>query len=246
MLTGDGQAAQPKKVTDPKTGKEHNVPTAVAAQKDKEQKLGVVDAVSKLTNMTVTDMVVTNFKGVGRSRGSLGETGNLFENFGAGTMAMLHGKESVVTEDQMKSLIKGVQTSNIEGMLKNLTDGPKGTPGIDIGKMSQALNTSVSSMSPRTSTPSMGGIKSVAEQAEEKLRLMEPEATARTRASESKKDSLSTSDSTSKSTSLSDLGDKLDQLNKTMNQLVTLSAQSVETGNKQIKATKGLSGNLFA
>jgi len=45
--------------------------------------------------------------------------------------------------------------------------------------------------------------------------------------------------------SLSDLGDKLDLLNNSINQLVALSAQSVEVSTKQVKVTKGLSGNFI-
>lgn len=54
-----------------------------------------------------------------RALGSLGMTGNLFENFGTGTPAMLHGKEAVVTPTQMESLINNnlsttLQTLNIQ------------------------------------------------------------------------------------------------------------------------------------
>jgi hypothetical protein len=45
---------------------------------------------------------------------------------------------------------------------------------------------------------------------------------------------------------MSDLGDKLDQLNKHMMALVEMSSQTAENSGKQIKATKGLGGNLFA
>ena len=237
ILIGKGGAAQPTKLVDPKTGKEHNVPTAIAAERDKKEKLGMVDALGKLGVMNVTDLTVTNFKGPGFSKGTLDTTGNLFENFGAGTMAMLHGKESVVTEDQMKSLMKGAQSSNIEEMLKNLTSS------INVSDMSKDFSTSISAMPPKMSSPSMGGFKSVAEQAEEKFRQMQQQGSA----AESKKSSADSSDTKmSKDTSLSDLGDKLDLLNKSINQLVAISTQSVEVGTKQVKATKGLGGNLFA
>jgi hypothetical protein len=43
----------------------------------------------------------------GRSGGSLGATGKLIEDFGSGTPMMLHGREGVVTEAQLNSLIRG-------------------------------------------------------------------------------------------------------------------------------------------
>jgi len=39
------------------------------------------------------------------SSGTLGTLGKFIEDFGAGTMAMLHGREGVITEDQLKTLV---------------------------------------------------------------------------------------------------------------------------------------------
>ena len=47
-----------------------------------------------------------------RDTGSLGKTGNLFENFGAKTDVELHGTESVITPDQMAKLVTNAVTSN--------------------------------------------------------------------------------------------------------------------------------------
>ena len=46
----------------------------------------------------------------GFSKGTMGELGTLFGNFGSGTPAMLHGKEAVITESQMSNLFGGIQT----------------------------------------------------------------------------------------------------------------------------------------
>jgi hypothetical protein len=51
--------------------------------------------------------------------GSLGMTGKLFENWGAGTDVTLHGKEAVVTPEQMggivnNSLASGIETLNMQ------------------------------------------------------------------------------------------------------------------------------------
>jgi D-alanyl-D-alanine carboxypeptidase len=42
----------------------------------------------------------------GRSEGSLGATGKLIEDFGSGTPMMLHGREGVITEQQLTNLAK--------------------------------------------------------------------------------------------------------------------------------------------
>jgi len=58
----------------------------------------------------------------GRADGSLGAVGKLIEDFGKGTPMMLHGREGVITEDQLKqfgesAMKMGRQTVNITGEL---------------------------------------------------------------------------------------------------------------------------------
>ena len=132
------------------------------------------------TTLKVEKMVGPSF-----SKGTLGTTGNLFEDFGSGTMAMLHGKESVVTEAQMKDLMKGI--GNATQQAKEMATG-----GV---RSKEAMEGLMSSM------PTVG---------------------------------------------LSDLGSKLDQLNTNIMQLVQISYQTAENSGKQIRATKGLGGDLFA
>ena len=237
MIGSGNQAAQPQTVTDKETGKEYRIPKELGAMKQHESMMGAIGALKQMDVTTLNVLGKLN-PGASRQHGSLGETGNLFENFGSGTLAMLHGRESVITEDQMKNFMKGAQSSNIEGMLKNLTTSVES--GIDINSMSKDFNTSISAIAPKMSVPSMNGFKSVADQAESKLKQMDQKETPAV----SNLDKMQYTDT--KSTSLSDLGDKLDLLNNSINQLVALSAQSVEVSTKQVKVTKGLSGNLFA
>jgi len=134
---------------------------------------------------TAGQLNVERMVGPSRANGSLGATGNLFEDFGSGTLAMLHGKESVVTEAQMKDLMKGI--GNATQQAKEMaTGGVRSKEGVE-GMLA--------------SMPKAG---------------------------------------------LSDLGPKLDQLNNSIMQLVQISYQTAENSSKQISATKGLSGNLFA
>lgn len=139
-----------------------------AAQLRREQG-GMVGAVtetlSKLTDLTVSAVTGTaNFfldgKAVpGKSTGSLGTVGKIMEDFGAGTLAVLHGREGVITEDQMANLAKGIQgqsASAIIGTLKNSlaksgTEDKRGNPtggmdGFDLSSISKDIATSFSSV----------------------------------------------------------------------------------------------------
>jgi hypothetical protein len=59
---------------------------------------------------------------VGRASGSLGMTGNLFENWGSGTQATLHGTESVMTPEQMIKLVSGSANSELLTVLRDLNN----------------------------------------------------------------------------------------------------------------------------
>mgnify|MGYP003341079525 CR=1 FL=1 len=54
----------------------------------------------------------------GRAGGSLDATGKLIEDFGAGTMMQLHGKEGVITQEQLNNLMKPI---NIPAPIMNMT-----------------------------------------------------------------------------------------------------------------------------
>lgn len=76
---------------------------------------------------TAKNIYIGGDKIPGKSTGSLGTTGKIIEDFGAGTLTMLHGKEGVITEDQMANLAKGIQgegASTAIGALKNALPPP--------------------------------------------------------------------------------------------------------------------------
>ena len=56
----------------------------------------------------------------GRATGSLGSAGTLFEDFGAGTSTMLHGKEAVVTPDQMDKLMASAGSAGQDSLAESV------------------------------------------------------------------------------------------------------------------------------
>ena len=73
-----------------------------------------------------------------KSSGSLGTVGKFIEDFGAGTLAMLHGREGVVTEGQLKNLVSdtfnlGQSSINpksiVTAMLEELSGGIQSAEG---------------------------------------------------------------------------------------------------------------------
>ena len=90
--------------------------------------------------ITIAGETVLNITGKvnsmsGRSTGSLGMTGKLIEDFGSGTMAMLHGKEGVITEDQLKKLVSGVQDTGISSVVSKFAEAQNSIKSMDIGDL---------------------------------------------------------------------------------------------------------------
>jgi len=53
-------------------------------------------------------------------KGTLGETGQLFKNFGGGTQAMLHNQEAVLTPSQMSSILEGSTSTEMSNLMETL------------------------------------------------------------------------------------------------------------------------------
>ena len=118
-----------------------------------------------------------------RQNGSVGSVGKLIEDFGSGTMAMLHGKETVMTENQLANLAKGISKMN-------MAEVPQPTKKADTPSDTTAINSGTAT--------------------------------------------------------LNDLNTSLQSLNMLMAQMLSSTNNMVDNTKRQIKATKGLNGNIYA
>ncbi len=107
--------------------------------------------VAKITADKIDSLVIGGQPVRTRQTGSLGETGNLLENFGSGTMAVLHGREAVLTEDQLKNLALGSKNQGIETMVNTVKNSiPKTSvtgsqSSINLTDVARSISTSISS-----------------------------------------------------------------------------------------------------
>jgi hypothetical protein len=96
-----------------------------------------VDALSTLKDLVIKRETgspgINNFL----SGGALGSMSGMFEDWGSGTMAMLHGNEAVVRPDQLVGIISKVQSN--QGLLSNVQN--QFTPE----KITNLINTAVTS-----------------------------------------------------------------------------------------------------
>lgn len=144
---------------------------------------GIIGAIAgganDIANMGVKLLRVEKIEGLpGRKTGSLGEAGKLIEDFGKGTLTMLHGREGVVTESQMMDLAKGLKSDGIKSAVNQLKSsmpsndagqdqfkdlenlfktimptvsaGKNSAKGLDIAGISKQLQTSISSIDTKT------------------------------------------------------------------------------------------------
>lgn len=84
------------------------------------------------------DSMLNQIKGIipGKSTGSLGTTGSLFENFGSGTPVMLHGVESVMRPEDLEKIVSSANA----GLMKSIPS----TGVIDYASLGKNIDATVS------------------------------------------------------------------------------------------------------
>lgn len=80
----------------------------------------ILKDVTDITVTGVTNLFINDKKVGGRQEGSAGMTGKLIEDFGQGTLMMLHGNEGIITEDQLTNLALGMKTEGVAGAINQL------------------------------------------------------------------------------------------------------------------------------
>ena len=149
-------------------------------------------------------------KWLGFDSGTLGKTGNLFKDFGAGMPAMLHGLEAVIPKDSPQGELLGAFPSGLESvssMMQNVAT--KFDPGAMTDQMKNMMQT--------------GGIP-----LSEKDKMMA---------------ALNPQQNTSSTGTTSE--DGIESLNMTMKQLVQINSRQLQELQKQLKAVKGMDGNVL-
>jgi hypothetical protein len=167
-------------------------------------------------------------KGKKRNLGSVGATNQLFEDFGQGTLMELHGKETILTENQFKDLAKGIRSTSIAEVAQIRSDRPGS---------SQMFKAVMDQIKSSDSAIGQGAAQEKANK-EGRGQLMQEVMASKP---ESRKDDSAMAIKDKKAT-LDDVVTSLNQLNIKMGQLLDT---NIEIGAKQIRATRSNSRNLF-
>lgn len=188
----------------------------------------------------------TNILNGGRATGSLGMTGKLIEDFGAGTLTMLHGKEGVITHDQLIQLVTNMRTESVAATVGALKASVEKTGNINLDQMPKGVKTNVTDL-PKVDLNNLKlpgfaeQIKANASNVAQEVKKTTPQTDSPKPEAATKKTATETPAMT-KDANLNDVVKSLDSLNK---QMGTLIAQNEDIGNKQISATRSKSSNIY-
>ncbi len=150
----EATSGEPKEPKEPPKGSSRRRPSVIEPDTSGQALQSAGALLGNLTTLTTgaVEKVFLNGKEIpGRSSGSVGETGKLIEDFGAGTLTMLHGKEGVVTEDQLKQMALGMKSEGVANAVSQLTSAlptagsDNKQPGINVAQISKTISSTISS-----------------------------------------------------------------------------------------------------
>ena len=198
---------------------------------------------------------------LGFNTGTLGVTGNLFNDFGAGTPAMLHGREAVIPErsaegQMLKQIREGgfrpQMFSNLMNSMSEMAPAMQGMADGLRGPMEQMISGVQASGVPGTMREQMtSALENL-----ENIRNVSPTRDTNTFANiETTMQSLiskfeqmgsdQSGSNVNQSTLTKEIASKLDELNTSMRMVAVEMSQSNGIGKKSLNATRAMSGNAF-
>ena len=181
---------------------------------EKEQIIDGINATVK--NMTVVADTVTVPNSF--AKGTQGALGQLFKDFGGGELAMLHGKEAVVTEKQMGSLLG----------------------------QAQALGQSLASEEGQQSMAAIGtSLKNVLGVSQRTDNTQNTKDSSSENTQKVDQALASMQKATVGGGNMNGLQNSLDSLNQNVLQLIRINNTQLSVNNKQLKANRASVGNVF-
>lgn len=178
-----------------------------------------------------------------RQFGSLGAVGKLIEDFGKGTPAMLHGREGVITERQLSAIVDQAQTIGATEFSDKINKKTISNPMAEFAEVFEKLTTTAINPKSNSEITALTGLFNDFKTSMASVPKTSAPAiqTAPAPAPESR-----TVPTPAEQAVLKEVKEELVQLNISVKQLVAHSAETVDLSSKQVRATKGLSGNRFA
>jgi len=175
-----------------------------------------------------------------RDTGSVGKTGNILENFGKGTPAMLHGKEAVLTEEQLTNLAKGLQTEGAKAMAQM-------QPQME--SMTKTIAPQMKSMA-KTMAPKMEGMaKTMAPQLQGMLNTIRPQmqsmATQMQPQMQNMAEQMAPMMKQMAEQMQGPMKEMAESMKGPMESMAGNMQKSLGVATKQLKTQKGLGGNIF-
>jgi hypothetical protein len=172
------------------------------------------------------------------SDGTLGATGNLFGNFGAGTPAILHGEEAVVPKDTPEGdLLAAFHNGTLDSFMN-------GTPGLGLDTMGLPLSNIAQQV--LAAAGNMEQLMLGTSLSAESQMLKVIEGLNNVSMPNSEETSSNTEDKRYNSQEPNqEVVRRLEELNTTMSMAVAQLAQSNVYNKQSVRATQAITGNLF-
>ena len=191
-------------------------------------------------NVSALSRIIDYLKdGIGFSTGTLGETGELFRDFGTGTPAMLHGDEAVIPKNSAEGKLLSAFHN---GSLDSFMDGTLGSLGLDtmglpLDNMTHAFTAAIGNMEQLMLGTSLSA---------EAQMLKAIEGLNTIVSSNTEKENSNTENAQyGNQAPNQEVVRRLEELNTTMKAAVAHLAQSNRYGKDSVRAQQAMTGNLF-